>query len=640
MKCPECGHVTRSRTSRFCPECGATLPERPAATDAAIPDQPSVIDLVEAPALAMSQQAGTAPPAPPPPPPIPAGPWAPPVIEQPSAPPTDAVPVTVSTGPPPYQPVPPPVTRTRVPAARILRAIGIALAAVLSVGLGIVAVAKQEDRGTALALLAVAWLVALVLIAFGLFRPSTRLPFLARLPIAVVLAGTLVALSVPVVRSSCGERLGANANLRGCDFAGADLAGLDLRGSNFARANLTGANLTSAVLGGANLEGARLTRARASSASFAGARLAGAVFDDTTLQNASFARASVSGASFRRAVLDGAVFTDTSLAGVVFDGARLGKASLTDADLKGASLADATLSDAALDGANLSGAKLDGANLAGASLVEANLDGASLRDADLNVAFLRDVSARGGVLDGARLADADLTGANLDRASLRGTDLSRAILVRASFAGAVVSGVRLDGASLIGATGLSDRALADGVGIRPGDLAGFLTARHIRLEPRDQILAQLGAACRGHGVGTAAPGAGTFHPLVILDGTGGTSTWTAEAASLGWEPMAVRFGQLVSCVTRSETSVQRCQYTEIGGFGRAGSITRYRNRATVRVVGARSGSPTVNRTFEGTQPNACPAVTSFQSNGRIEGSEITFSTVRPALAAQVGHPPG
>jgi hypothetical protein len=253
--------------------------------------------------------------------------------------------------------------------------------------------------------------------------------------------------------------------------------------------------------------------------------------------------------------------------------------------------------------------------LEGADLSSGNLESAVLRGATLRRTVLRNASLRNATLDEADLTGADFTGASLQDASL-------------------------DGATMVDSKGLRDEVLADVLSVEGADLGTALIERDIRLESREDILRALGTACRGGKVSSATRHpAGSIHPMVIVDGTGHSNSLSKQAVNLGWEPMAARFGQLVTCVHEEEQlEIQNCPYTIQGGSGGFASITRYQHRRRVRVVAARTGSVVFDQTYQGTMPEACPVFETFSSfalHETREGSHIDFGTFRTKLEGLV-----
>ncbi|MGH2686610.1 MAG: hypothetical protein ACRDJP_14190, partial [Actinomycetota bacterium] len=201
----------------------------------------------------------------------------------------------------------------------------------------------------------------------------------------------------------------------------------------------------------------------------------------------------------------------------------------------------------------------------------------------------------------------------------------------------VLDGVNLSAATLVGARGLDDERLAEALGIDAESLAGTLIEEDVRLEDRPDVLDALGPACGGRGVaGTSAYPAGDFHPMVILSTSGQVGLDTDRALDLGWEPMAVRFAQLVACVgDQDPVEIEICPY---GGGGLFGTITRVRHERDVKVVEAATGRTVFQRSYEGTLPDPCPAQHVFLESNTAEtfsGSDITFRDIEPDLARLV-----
>jgi uncharacterized protein YjbI with pentapeptide repeats len=425
-------------------------------------------------------------------------------------------------------------------------------------------------------LVAAAWVYASLPIIYLGARAIRRKEAASRLLGAgsAALLAAAVGASTFLIITSCSQRVGRGAQLAECDLSGENLAGEDLSRADLSGANLSDANLRNAVLSRANLSGANLQ---------------GASLNGTNLQGANLAKADLRGQDLTTVGLAGAVFDQALL-----DGANLRSVELVDADFRGTSMRNARLDRATLDGADLSDAKLDGGVFTESRLRGALLGGASMR--------------------GATLEDADLTGVDL--------------------AGAVLDDSSLKGVTLVDSKGLSDDALATLLGVDASGLGSALIENEIRLEARDEILRALRPACQGGRVASAAgfPD-GNFHPMVILDGVGATGSFTKHASSRGWEPMAVRFAQLVACVHNEErTTVQSCPYTlQGGGFA---TITRYQFRRRVRVVAAQNGEELFDQLFQGSTPVACPITELFSSFSRHEtreGSHIGFDAIRARL---------
>jgi uncharacterized protein YjbI with pentapeptide repeats len=477
---------------------------------------------------------------------------------------------------------------------------------------------------------------------------------------AVLILLPSLGLSTLVVTQACSNRLSPGSNLSGCDFSGVSLAGVDLHGANLSGAKLARTDLSKANLRGATLNEADLTGANLTGSFLNGASMAGAHLQKVALRGAALEEANLSGADLRGLDLIGRDLSRLTLSGADLRGADLSGSNLSLANLDGAKLAQAKLAGATLDEAKLSRATADGADLSGATLERASLDGVSLKGADLSSAAMTGANLQGASLVGAHLADAQLSDANLAGANLAGADLSNATLngttldgarlestelSNADLSGATLEGVVLrdvvlDGATLIGATGLPDADLAQGLGVSEATLAETLISRQIRLEERSAILRTLGLACRGRGVAEAHSFGGTgLHPLALVGGRGGTSPLGGKAAQLNWEPMAVRFGQLVACVEEEDRiTVELCSYFDAATGAPGPPTRRVRFRRRVRLIEASTTRVLFDQTYEGTFPHECPFTkTSFGSFGEdvIAGSHVGFARFRTQLAGYV-----
>ena len=325
--------------------------------------------------------------------------------------------------------------------------------------------------------------------------------------------------------------------------------------------------------------------------------------------------------------------------------ADLSGCDLTELELAGLDLSRSDLTEADLSGVNLSRTILDDADLTRASLDNAVLDGTSLKRTALVSTDLRNVDLTKATFDPSTLEGARLDGANLEQLNLPDISLKNASAIGASLvgvnfegsdlSGVALEGAELDGAVLVGATGLDDVTLAQALGVTTDTLGSTLSELEIRLEPRQDILAALGSACGGGGIPEAsAYPQGDLHPMVILDERGQVGADTDRGIDLGWEPMAVRFAQLVACVSEEEdVQVEHCPYTlETGGVA---SITRVRYQRDIRVVEAGSGRTVFEQTLEGSNPPECPLFHSFSSinqNETFSGSNVEFGKVQSQIA--------
>jgi len=299
--------------------------------------------------------------------------------------------------------------------------------------------------------------------------------------------------------------------------------------------------------------------------------------------------------------------------------ANLALAALDHADLTAASMRQAVLVDASFSEAVLNNADLTGVSLENLDLSQVDLSGAILRDADLSYTRLMGANLSGANLSGAWLDLADLSGANL-----AGANLTQATLDLANLTGADLSGANLRQARLVGAAGVTDEMLAS-----VADLEGA------RLDSMDRILTVMRSVCVGQGVEAAAsytPGPGK-HPLVILYDESGLVHYWNNNVPAAWQPMGIRFTELVVCVSEGEQIVEVCGPYYSGGQ-RAPDITRYRYTATIRLVAAKTGRTVATRTFYGSYPRQCSSSEPYWLT-RLEGSTITFSDVEDWLESFV-----
>jgi len=416
----------------------------------------------------------------------------------------------------------------------------------------------------------------------------------------------------------------------GCDLQGAALSGIDLSGANLSEAyapdadlssaNLTGVMLARATLVAANLSGSVLEDANLNTADLSGANLSGANLLRANLRNAVLREANLQQANLALAALDHADLTAASMRQAVLVDASFSEAVLNNADLSGCMMTAGQLAAAAyLRGAVLGSQQLAGVSLENLDLSQVDLSGAILRDADLSYTRLMGANLSGANLSGAWLDLADLSGANL-----AGANLTQATLDLANLTGADLSGANLRQARLVGAAGVTDEMLAS-----VADLEGA------RLDSMDRILTVMRSVCVGQGVEAAAsytPGPGK-HPLVILYDESGLVHYWNNNVPAAWQPMGIRFTELVVCVSEGEQIVEVCGPYYSGGQ-RAPDITRYRYTATIRLVAAKTGRTVATRTFYGSYPRQCSSSEPYWLT-RLEGSTITFSDVEDWLESFV-----
>jgi uncharacterized protein YjbI with pentapeptide repeats len=295
-------------------------------------------------------------------------------------------------------------------------------------------------------------------------------------------------------------------------------------------------------------------------------------------------------------------------------GENLANCQLQAADLHGRDLSNADLSRSQLEGANLGNA-----NLGGADLSEANLAAANLQQANLSAAHL----------EHANLSGADLTHANLRDANIADASLEGAVLTDASLGQATWQRI-----SLQRAIGLSDEQLAVALAVPISQLSAALTSKRIRLEDAEQIRQALASACTGIGEPAAATyqSDGGYHPVIILTNKGDIKQ-EFDAEGIMYEPMALRFAQLVACLDEQQqlTDLETCQYR--GGP----PITRRQWHAGTRLVEAATGKIIAEQTFFGQPPDACPP-SAPQNQIELLGEEVAFGAVTAWLQDYVNPP--
>ena len=271
------------------------------------------------------------------------------------------------------------------------------------------------------------------------------------------------------------------------------------------------------------------------------------------------------------------------------------------------------LSGTDLHGSYLGGARLDNAILHQTNFSNADLSRAYLKDSDLSEAILRRAN-----LDRARLNDADLSNAILEQATLTNADLHNANL-----SGTVLVGAVLDNCNLQNVIGLTDDYLAAVLDVSDGLLASRLSQKKIRLESRESIFKSLECVCHGTGVSECANYTAdeSFHPIILLNNVGDRHRWSDQIPE-EWEPMAMRFCQLVvSIVKEDKILVETCSYL-LGS-----SIERYQYQMQLRVFAAATGEVVAEHLIQGTPPEECPS-SAPKYRTVIEGDHVSFSDLQ------------
>lgn len=236
---------------------------------------------------------------------------------------------------------------------------------------------------------------------------------------------------------------------------------------------------------------------------------------------------------------------------------------------------------------------------------------------------------------GGNLIGCNFSGDDLSGLDLHGADLAFANLTGADLTGTNLQSVRFDDTDLTGTIGLSDETLARYLGVGIDDLGAATARQAIHLESRTSLQEALAGVCAGH----AAPGARlgiseqSFHTVMVLDADGSSSSAWGESVRLArWEPMALRFTDLVACIAEQEkVALNSCHYS--GGS----TITRYRYQVHVRLMEAATGGLVAEETIYGGEPGSCPSSTSG-GTASVNGKKVLQDHLTDWLAKRV-HPP-
>lgn len=206
-------------------------------------------------------------------------------------------------------------------------------------------------------------------------------------------------------------------------------------------------------------------------------------------------------------------------------------------------------------------------------------------------------------LSNASMQNTTLENVNFSNANLTGVDFSRADLKRAIFSDAILAKNTFDSANLSGTIGLSDEQLAQAIDISIEDLYAITAQKQIVFEDRDQVLRTLSIVCNQGIVESAHryDPESTFHTLVILDSVGNPNNFTNTAFNNKWEPTAIRFADLVACVSDEEKEIiETCQYEE------GEEISRIARIREVRVIVAQTGEILYQDKLYYQLPRECP----------------------------------
>jgi hypothetical protein len=183
-----------------------------------------------------------------------------------------------------------------------------------------------------------------------------------------------------------------------------------------------------------------------------------------------------------------------------------------------------------------------------------------------------------------------------------------------------MSNVALDSAELGGVVDLDDTTLAAGLGVGPAKVSRTLSLRGVRLEPAEQILTAVGAACAGTAVAGTHPFTDSpdFHANLVVNGAGKASDigalrqLRAFARDQKWAPAGMRYAELVTCVDDEDSQpVQDCGNYRNSSTGELRDVVRVRLSRQIRVVSVATGQTVAERRFQGEIPRACQATESL-----------------------------
>ena len=189
------------------------------------------------------------------------------------------------------------------------------------------------------------------------------------------------------------------------------------------------------------------------------------------------------------------------------------------------------------------------------------------------------------------------------------------------------------GPNLIQIARATDDILASVLNVSIDELPCVLSQRNIRLETAESIIKTLKDVCLGIGVDEACAYTPDedFHPILLLDNQGESHDWSDDIGTK-WEPMALRFCELVIIVEKQEAAeIENCYYI-LGS-----PITRYQYHMEVCVYSAKTGELVASETFLGEVPGECPK-SAPQEQTTIYGERVSFKVFEEWLADLVNPP--
>lgn len=190
---------------------------------------------------------------------------------------------------------------------------------------------------------------------------------------------------------------------------------------------------------------------------------------------------------------------------------------------------------------------------------------------------------------------ANLEGTNLENAILTSANLSKSNLTDANLKSAI-----LDSANLVEAVGLSDSILCDVLKVSKTALSTYLSLKQIRLESNEHLGNGLKAVCANRGEDEAAyQQDSSFHPMAYYQLRDSSYSYVNKLPK-NFQPMAIRFCELVCIVEEKKQLIQTCNYTPHG------TVERYQYQVHAVIRSARKAELISDTMFYGQEPSDCP----------------------------------
>lgn len=131
---------------------------------------------------------------------------------------------------------------------------------------------------------------------------------------------------------------------------------------------------------------------------------------------------------------------------------------------------------------------------------------------------------------------------------------------------------------------------------------------------KSDVCALYWQVCSGDGLDDAAtyPGGNNIHPIVVCG--------TELNIPSEWLPPSFSKTELVACISKSNSVVQLCNYTNGGTF------TRYKRRCSINLHAAKTGELIASTILYGGEPGPCPG-TLIGMSSWVYGSAISDSRI-------------